>query len=56
VLDGGLDLPPNDCRSHLARVSLVERHGEGLAGEGGLIDVDLGTVDAAVRGDGCLRS
>ena len=51
-LDGALDLTPDDGGSHLAGVALVERHGEGFSGERRLVDVNLGVVDATVRGDG----
>ena len=51
-LHHGLHLTAHDGGAHLDRVALEHGDGQGLAGEGGLVHVDLGVEDHAVRGHG----
>ncbi len=51
-LDGSLGLAAHHGGSHLCAVAGVHGDGQGLAGQGGLVHVDLAVVDEHVGGDG----
>lgn len=51
-LHGALHLATGDGGAHLGGVALVHGHGQGLASQGSLVDLDLAVVDQAVSGHG----